>query len=488
MISQAPQLRVRTNSPIGNEIFFALPNLSANNSSFLEADVASGISTLSANGTFFSASQYIIIGQPGQEKSEIVKINGTPTTTSIAITPALSFSHNRGDVITFIEYNQIVPERATSISGSYSALTTIDINPQVAETYLQRTGDATTDAYQFRFFNSTSGLYSGYSDPILASGYDDNTVYAIKQRALSQLGEKITDLITDNFLNDALNEARRIVDMGTATVDGVQQRVLRWSFRTKFNTDIGNIVPGAWSVTAPTDLRDRNTFKNILGLRLGRSNWPCVYQDRRRFNQNYLNVAHSTLNGAITSGSTSIILTSSGDFDASGTVYIGAETVLLTKDAVAYTANNVSTNTLSGVTGIVSGGHASGRDVWQQATFGMPTAYTIDNGTIYFDVPFDDTYAGENIYMDYYQALTPVNSDSDVIDEIFYDLYVSYLKYKIKALKSNGALKPTDDGDYLLFQQGLSELVSQEVSGQVVSFSPDIFGSLNGGGGSRGWY
>jgi hypothetical protein len=486
MISQAPQIRVKTNSPIGNDVFFALPNLQGNNSSFLEADVALGASTLTANGMFFSANQYIILGQPGQDKSEILKISSVNNTT-ITTTTNTIFSHNRGDVITFIEYNQIVPERATTLTGSYSALTTIDINPQVAETYLQRTGDATTDAYQFRFYNATSGLYSGYSDPILASGYDDNTVFAIKQRALTQLGEKISDLITDNFLNDALNEARRIVDMGTATVDKVSQRVLRWSFRTKFNTDIGNLVPGAWSVTAPTDLRDRNTFKNILGLRLGRSNWPCVYQDQKRFRQNYLNVAHSTLNGAITTGSTSIILTSSGDFDASGTIYIGAESVLLTNDAVAYTANNVSTNTLSGVTGITSAGHATGRDVWQQATFGMPTAFTIDNGTIYFDVPFADTYAGENIYLDYYQSLTAVNSDSDTVDEPFYDLYVPYLKFKIKTLKSNGALKPTDDGDYLLFQQGLAELVSQEVSGQNVNFVPDFYGSLNGGGG-RGWY
>ncbi len=275
--------------------------------------------------------------------------------------------------------------------------------------------------------------------------------------------------------------------MGTATVDGVSQRVLRWSFRTKFNTDIGSIIPGQWSVTAPTDLRDRNTYKNILGLRIGRSNWPCVYQDQRRFRQNYLNVGHTTLNGAILSGATSIILTSSGDFDASGSIVIAAQNISSTKDTASYITNTLATNTLGTVTG-VDANAASGTDVWQQATFGMPTAFTIDNGVIYFDVPFDDTYAGENIYLDYYQALQPVNSDSDVLDEPFYDLYCSYLKWKIKSLKSNGSLKPTEDGDYLLFQQGLGELISQEVLGQNVNFVPDLYGSLNGGYGGRGWY
>jgi len=486
MISQSPQLRVKTNSPIGNDIFFALPSLLGNPSSFLETDIAAGVTLLSANGTFFSDDDYIIIGQPGSEKTEIVQISSRSNTT-ITLDSATIFPHNRGDIITLIEYNQIEPQRSTDAGVNYSALDIEDINPQVFETYLQRQADNSTDYYKFRFYNSSSVRYSGYSDPVIASGYDDNSVYAIKQRALSQMGEKVNDLITDNFLNDALNEARRVVDMGTATVEGVQQRVLRWSFRTKFNTDIGSIIPGTWSVTAPTDLRDRNTYKNILGLRLGRSNWPCVYQDQRRFRQNYLNVGHSTLNGAITTGSTSIILTSSGDFDASGSIVIAGQTVSQSKDTVAYTTNTLATNTLGTVTGIAQNA-ASGSDVWQEATFGMPTAYTIDNGVIYFDVPFDDTYAGENIYLDYYQTLTAVNSDSDTLDEPFYDLYVPYLKYKIKALKSNGALKPTEDGDYLLFQQGLSELVSQEVGGQNVNFVPDIYGSLNGGYGGRGWY
>ncbi len=487
MINQQPQIRVKTNSPIGNDIFFALPNLEGNNSSFLEADVTSGVSTLSANGTFFSANQYIITGQPGSEKSEIIQISGVPTATAITLIGNTAFPHNRGDVITFIEYNQIEPQRSTDSGANYSALTKIDINPQVAETYLQRTGDATTDYYKYRFYNSTSGLYSGYSDPVIASGYDDNSVYAIKSRALTQMGEKITDLITDNFLNDALNEARRIVDMGTATVDGVSQRVLRWSFRTKFNTNIGDIISGTWKIAVPTDLRDRNTYKNILGLRIGRSNWPCVYQDQVRFRQNYLNVGHTTLNGAITTIDTSIILTSSGDLDGSGAIVVAAQNISGVKDTKSYTGNTLATATLTGVTGITTNA-ASGTDVWQQATFGMPTAYTIADGYIYFDVPFDDTYAGENIYLDYYQSLQPVNSDADLLDEPFYDLYVPYLKYKIKALKTNGALKPTDDGDYLLFQQGLGELISQEVLGQNVNFVPDFYGALNGGYGGRGWY
>lgn len=486
MISQAPQLRIQTNTPIGNDIFFALPAISNNPQSFIEADVNAGVTSLTANGSSFSVNSYLVFGQPGREKTEIVQV-ATVSATTVTLQSATLYPHNRGDVLILIEYNQIVPERSTDSGSTFSVLATLAVNPQFPETYLQRTGDATTDIYRYRFYNSTSALYSGYSNNATASGYADNTMYAIKKRALTQMGEKITDLITDDFLNDALNEGRRVVDKGTGIVNGESVTIQRWTFRTSFDTAIGQVIPGRYSVAAPTNLRDKNSYKNILSLRIGRQNWPCVYQDKNRFNQNYLNVAHTTLNGAITSGSTTITLTSSGNFDTAGNIYVAAESVSGTKDAVAYTANNLSTNVLSGVTGITSGGHATGRDVWQQATFGIPSAYNIADGMIYFDVPFDDRYAGEQIFSDYYKDLTTLTADSDTLDEPFYDLYVPYLKAKIKSLKSNGGIDITADSDYKLFQQGLNELIGQEVLGQNVYFVPDVWGSLNGGGG-RGLY
>jgi hypothetical protein len=469
---QAPVIRVRTNSPIGNDIFFQLPELQGNNQSFLDADVAVGGVTLTTNGSFFSANQYIIIGQPGQLKSEIVKIS-VASNTALTV-GACVFSHNRGDLITFIEYNQIEAKRSTDAGATFTPLSIVDINPQVAETYLQRTGDGTTDVYKFRFYNATSALYSGYSDNVTASGYADNSVYAIKKKALDDMGEKITELITNDFLNNALNEARRIVDQDA--------RVFRWSFRTKFNADIGDIIPGKYSVTAPTDLRDRNTNKNLLNIRIGRQNRQVFYQDQNRFNQNYWNIAHSNLNGAILAGATSIALVSSGNFPASGSIVINAESVSDTKDTASYTGNNLSTNTLTGVTG-VGVNHATGGDVWNDANFNIATWYTISNGVIYFNLPFDDQYAGQKIYADYYQALQPVNSDSDLLDEPLWDFYCNYLKYRIKYKKSNGAISAKTDTDYMEFQLGVSALVTSDTIGQSMSFIPTM-GRLGGVGGS----
>ena len=143
-------------------------------------------------------------------------------------------------------------------------------------------------------------------------------------------------------------------------------------------------------------------------------------------------------------------------------------------DSVAYTANNETTNVISGVTGIKAAGHASGADVWQGVTFGFPTFYTVHAGYIYFDVPFENNLAGEHIYADYYSTLVSYDSDADVLDEPEYDLFTSYLKYKIKYRKANGDIDPTKDADYLEWIQRKNNLISKEMLSQNIYLVPDI--------------
>ena len=437
--------------------------LHENEKTYFDTDAGDGEVSISANGTNFTANDYVVLGKLGTEKSEIVKLSSASSTT-IVTTTALIFAHNRGDLITYIPYNQIVLERSTDAGVNYTALTAVDIQADNLDTIIQRPTDAVTDYYKVRFYNSTTLDYSDYSDPILGSGYADNTVFSIKARALKSLGESISDLITNEFLNESLWEARR-------EFHGLLQR---WSFRTKFDQIIGSILPGSWSIDAPTDLEDRNTNKNILGLRLGRQNFPVEYQDNRRFRQNYVNIAHTTLATAITGASTSLVLTDSGDFEESGNVVIGASTEAQTNDTVAYTANDEITQTLSGVTGIADS-KAAGVNVWQNATFGSPRAYNINAAKIYFEVPFSDDLAGQNIYGDYYSGLLEYDSDADQLDEPNVDLFVSWLRFKIKYLKSNGTLDVEADPDYKEYKRRSQAEVDAEILGQEIRLIPDYY-------------
>jgi hypothetical protein len=465
------RMRCSYGEDIGVELYFAFPDISDNEKTYLDADSAASVSTLSASGINFSNGQYIVIGQPGNEKTEILQISGTPSSTSINLVSPTTFPHNRGDIIRFIPYNQISAEFSTD-QVVYTAITPVAIRADSSETYMQRATDLSTYSYKFRFYNSTSALYSSYSAIVLATGFADNTIGAIKKRALDQLGEEIGTLITDKFLNDALQEGRRMADQNPA--------VFRWSFRTKFGVNIGQLKTGQWKMNAPTDLRDRNTYKNILGIRIGKQNRPCVYQDRVRFNQNYLNIANTTLATVANFGDNTLTLTNSGDFLApSGSVSVSGQTLAdATLHIVKYTGNDYQGN-LTGVTGIPAGGLAAGSEVWQTAVFGLPTAYTIDNGIISFDVPLIWTYTGSNVHLDYYLDIPAISSDSDVFDEPFYDLYVPWLKYKIKYKKANGKIDRDGDTDYKDWITGLGNLIGQQTPGQRISFIPDIEGFLS---------
>lgn len=433
---------------------------------FLNSDLSSGVGTMSVQSIIgITTNQILLIGDFGKENSEIILTHASTSPSGSTVTFASNtlFSHSRGTNITILAWDQIEISWSATATGSKSVLSTISIQADLLSSLYDDTSKS-NGYYFYRFKNSLTTTYSDYSNAIPFAGYGDNTVYAIKQRALEELGETIGTLITNARLNKYLDQGRRELDNNPL--------VLRWSFRQKFDQDIGDAIPGAYSIIAPTDLRDPNTNKNIFGLRIGKFGQALEYQTPQRFKENYRNIAHATLNGSITTADTSIVLTKSGDFDESGNIVIGAETISGVLDTVSYSANNESTQTISGVTGI-GANKSTGVDVWQNATFGLPRNYTIIDGYIYFDVPFSDDYAGENIYMDYYSTIVTVNDDGDELDEPEYDMYVSYLKYRIKSLKSNGKLERDSDPDFKDWKERSISLINKEISGQDIILIPE---------------
>lgn len=476
MAQYLPKFRIQSGEEIGNELLFQFPDLQDNQRTYLDADSLAGATSLSADGVNFADTQYIVIGQAGNLKTEILKINGAPTSTTITLLSAAVFPHNRGDAIRFIPYNQITPERSTDGGLTFSVLSAIDIRADSSETFLQRASDGATDYYRFRFSNSATGLFSAYSASQIASGYADNTIWSVKNRAMDQLGEKLSDLITDRKLNDWIQEARRTADQNPA--------VFRWSFRTKFNNVTGQMLGGQWRVLAPTDLRDPNSHKNVLSIRIGDQNRPVTYQDRRRFNQNYLNVQHATVATQATSGQTTLVLSSTHDFPVSGTVTLANNNANDGMINVTYTANNKTTNTLSGIpasgAGSINRTVLIGTDVWRNGVFGLPTAFTVGgDGYWYFDVPLKVDYDGMDVKDDHYTVIPTITNDSQTFDEPFYDLYVSYLKWKIKYTKANGKIGRDGDADWKEWMSGLANLIGQEFPAQNINFVPDVEGFLS---------
>jgi len=116
-----PKLRTKFGEGIGTELFIHSPDLSENEATFLSTDADAGVTTLTVeSGNKFAADEYLLLGNFGAENAEIVKISAAAATT--VTSAATVFPHSRGEKITFIPYNQIIPERSTDSGGSYSAI------------------------------------------------------------------------------------------------------------------------------------------------------------------------------------------------------------------------------------------------------------------------------------------------------------------------------------------------------------------------------
>lgn len=464
MINIIPKLLLKSGETIGNELYISFPELDTNET-YLTTDYAAGVTVLAVeNGLKFS-SGFIVIGDNGNEKCEIRYVNTTPTANSMTVTVATKHAHNRGEKIQFIPFDGIEIEYSTD-KVQFFFLDNLYIRPDSKETlFIDRDGSQYV-YYRIRFTNFADNTYSTYSDIVFATGYTENSAGKLIETALSDLGMDIDGrLITKRFLFDALNEARREIDEDIG--------IKRWSFRSVFNYKLYSIIPGQYKVTTPTDLKDPSTNKNIIKIRVGRESKDCYYFDQEELERRYMTTYHTTLAGAITSADTSISLAESGDLDESGSIYIAAAAVDEVLDAVEYTDNTEATDTISGVTGIRTAGHAYGVDVWQNATFGLPTNYTVNNGSIYFSQPFSDEFAGESVFIDYYKKIEDINSDEDILDEPFYNIYISFLRFKIKQKKDKN-LDWKNDLDYIKWSNSKKAQIDKEYFGSKTRILIDI--------------
>jgi hypothetical protein len=271
--------------------------------------------------------------------------------------------------------------------------------------------------------------------------------------------------LTDDFFLSALNDARRIADTSFG-----YGRLNEW--RHCFEYPI-QMLAGTNFVNLPANMDFNETNRSLLAARFARqsvaANIPLKYVDKREWNQRaYLN-RYSVTVGSTTSGATSIVLSSTGDFPATGTIMIATELPTQTIMSVAYTGNNLLTNTLTGCTGITRT-IATGTQAWAYSTFSVPYFFTVfddqsGNHKLWFDRPIPQGLQGKNLYLDYYKQIQDLTFLSDVIPEHYRDVYKDYLKFAIKRRRDDSIGE--DDQDYIKFMNGLSVIMGNPYTGQT---------------------
>lgn len=419
---------------------------------FLNTDVVATGSTIRVQSIVgfesltTSSGQIIMIGKLGDEKTEIRRTSNTTalstTYNQVTLRDNLQFDHAQDTPVTLIDWNRVEVQWAATTTGTKSTLFAypFNITPDQLETDITETSK--TSGFYFTRFNETiTGTSSGFSDPIPYGGYDANSVFSIKQRALESLGEEVDgEVITHEFLNECLWEARREYHESQG----------KRPFRRKFNTAVGNVETGSYRISLPTDVQRPYSAENIFGVRIG-TNPNMMYYDKKEWDFDYRDKPHSTLELPYTNGtSTSIWLANGRDFSDSAVVSVEGANVGLSRvtgETGSFYVYSHSSPTRN---------FSAGSDAWENISLGLPNKFTVwadpeGSSYIYFNMPFDTAYVNQNVWVDYYRNLVGYNSDGDVLDEPDYDMYVYYLKAMIKHRKNRGESDFVNDPDYKLW-------------------------------------
>ena len=435
---------------------------------YLTADVTASSGTLTVpNVVGIGVSDYLLLGDFGQETAEIVRVHTStaPSSTTITLNANTTYAHIRGERVFRIDRNQVEFSRATTLTGSKSVLATSDIQPDRLYTTYEDTTNSTGWGF-YRWKNSADTTYTNYSESYPYAGYSEQTLKKIFDSVLTDIG-----LVDDNgqplWTNKISREAayQAVVDCQ----DLIARRRYRWSYLTNFNVNFGELATGDDAYDLPSQIAKEDGQAQILALRIG-ANKAMKYIDKRTLNEWREDVNQTTLGGAITgTGDTTITLTDSSDFGDSGNIQVIAddgESI----DEIAYTSNNRTTNVLSGVTGIAAA-VANGAIVWQGAMFGEPKRYTVFENSVILDPPPTFDWEQYNLIGDIYEKPTVVN---DLADEAQFPATVikPFVKYKLDLLRYDGdEVKAAPS--YERFKERLAEIELAENNGQRFSFRPN---------------
>ena len=449
--------------PIANwrngQILVPLSPLIANSleRTYLSADMAVGtaMTVKSQKGFHATTNQPLIIGELGEEITELVASTTSSAPSTITLDSASIFAHGAGTPVYLIKFDQIEFSHSATLAGSKVALTAssglYSIQPDKPEFILDET-EFTTGFYFVRYKESVGGTFSDYSDGVEVGTWERNTVSYMIDRALNNIQLELSDNVT-------LWDCYEWINNG---MDLIKGKLKRWAEHYSYNAVLGQTSRGINTVTMPTDAYDTETNKSIIAIRIGDEN-KLTYLDPPFFDAQLGNVKTTQVTTEASAGDLTLEIDNSYDFRDSGSVnvYISG-----TKYNIIYTGV-----TRSATAGILTGVPAAGNDgaitvtvpvdtnVWQDEKEGIPTIFTVRNGKIEWYPMTDANEDNQNIYGDYNKVVTKVDSDRDTIDYQRFDMLQSYLTFRIKMKAKNNGDLDFEDGYFLEYREKLNDAI-----------------------------
>lgn len=454
-----PQIIIKHN--IGNTI--EIPNqLDVKCSTYMSANTAAAVLAVPVdNATEFTSGSSILLllSSIGADNAEIV--TSASHTVSSFTTLATVMPHNRGDIVSQINYDQIVISKASTIDGSYSVLATQSLFTTQQNTVIYDATGLSTDYYKVAWKNSLTAALSEYSSPISVSSYPSNSVASLITPVLKAMGvDKNDSKITSEFCISAIDDARKYTQGKLYGIRHAWQQTFEFPIK---------ILAGTNYVDLPDDIDFLETDRSVLAARFMIGNvltpFNLKYIDKRSWNQIAFSVMGGTNQATVLTGATSITLDSVGDFPnvSSGVAYVATTAYTQTIMQIAYTSVDLATNQLLGVTGVTRD-IPIGTRVWSRPTISQPIYYTVYDGKLFFDRIIPDSMQGNNLYIDYYKKVDEVVNLYQELPEHYREIYKWYLRYAIKYRKDISL--ESDDPDLKKFEGLVEALFNNLYTGQ----------------------
>lgn len=172
----------------------------------LSVDYANGTNLSVRSSSSFSTNYFAIVGEPRQDQTEQKLITNVSDAGIIVITSALSHSHPKSTPVYQSEWDKISFEQKPA-SGSYAEISGSPFNIEWDDadngTLIVVSNGASTDTYRWRYYNSTTGVYSDYADALAGTGLSrDKLGYIIEQVRKKPLSVSISDETMIQYAND----------------------------------------------------------------------------------------------------------------------------------------------------------------------------------------------------------------------------------------------------------------------------------------------
>jgi hypothetical protein len=436
---------------------------------FLSADSVPSVTVISvANITGFAINQILLIGEPGNQNSEIVKTSATvaPATGQVTLTAGTVYGHTASTPVYRLYFDQIEISNAPTIAGTKTVLTGMPITIVANDNETDFNDSVSSGGYYFaRFKNSITATFSDYSDPAPYGGYTILSARSIIDSALGMINKTI---LPNGTLTD---------EYAFQQIDACQMETLRefkrWSFMQSFDTIIGTTQTGTWKVAMPDNLDDKVTYKSVYNFRIGKEP-DMQWVDKEEWDALIEGMAYSTLAVQANPGDMTLTLTNSKDFSDSGTIQVGP-------NQYTWTVNTKSTGVLTLGSAVLDIALIN-QDVFQFGNLGWPSYWTIWNGFIYHWPGIGSTYTGRNYYMDYYIKLTQITSDYQSIVLPDPTVVQYYLAWKFLLRLNNGEDNTATQAMYNQYILRREKMKQKESINRNFILNPDIVDNYDSGG------